>query len=1045
MTKVQKNSHNCYFPILCIVFLCGHLLNPCFAQNGKIKIEGAVFDKKSRETLIGANISLAEDSAETSGTASGLDGKFILYAPSLPATISIAYIGYNTEELIVADVSRPVAVYLSENTLLNEVVVIGYGTQKRKELTGSVASVSQSVIEHPATSFDKMLGGAVAGVSVTQSSGQPGSASSIRIRGGNSINASNDPLYVIDGFVFFSDNSSTKTGLNSIEGNLNPLASINPADIESIDILKDVSATAIYGLRGANGVIIVTTKKGDRNVNRMSYQYTVGWDAPAKKLDLLTATQWARIQKDFFLNKGQYTDDEIAQLGKGYDWQNAVLQTGVSQTHELSVSGGNDQLRYLVSGNYTNQTGIILNSGFERFGGRINIDRNITDRLSVGITATAGNTVQKSLTTFQDVNYNSSPYSAGIANSLTYALYIPPVVPIYNSDGSYNYYNPFEYEYLKNGAITANPVSDLNNSTSETINTAILSSFYAQYRILDGLTAKINAGKHISYTTQNFFAPSYTAVGLETSGVGGIGKKHKTVSLTELTLSYNKQINKNHYIDLLAGYTFENNKTDFTTALTTHFTNESLGVNNLADGAKPFAPISGALESKQRSYLGRLNYTLLNRYNLTSTIRHDKSTRLAHRLRGSFFPSVGVSWNMNEERFLKRVEALSNLKLRLTYGKVGNQEIGDYEYSNSFTASSYNGGIAYSPSNLGNENLTWETTTQYNAGIDAGFLNNRLSFVADVYFKKTSNLLLEIPIDPSLGVAKGKQLFNVGNVTNKGVEFSVNATAIDRRHLKWTVSANIARNINEITSIGDRKPIILGRNQSEILKAGEAFGSFYGLLFDGIVQADEDVSQLPLTPYGTPRPGDLKFVDVSGPDGVPDNRIDDYDRTVLGSTQPDYIFGLQSTLEYGNFNLFISFQGSQGNEVYNYLRRYLETPNDAYNGSASLLNSWTPENRSNTLPGLRNMAEDRYYGYADSRYIEDASFLRLKDITLSYTTSTPAFTSPQSPLTVKLFATAQNLFVLSRYKGYDPEVSSGIDLGTYPSARTFTLGARITY
>jgi hypothetical protein len=398
---------------------------------------------------------------------------------------------------------------------------------------------------------------------------------------------------------------------------------------------------------------------------------------------------------------------------------------------------------------------------------------------------------------------------------------------------------------------------------------------------------------------------------------------------------------------------------------------------------------------------------------------------------------------MDEEAFLKNIRALTALKLRLTYGTVGNQEINDYEYAQTFTASRYNGGVAYSQTNRGNENLRWETTEQYNAGIDAGLFKNRLTLTADVYFKQTYRLLLDLPVDPSLAVKT--QLFNVGNVSNRGLEFAVNFVAFENKNFKWNLSANIAHNINKITHLGDRNRIVLGNDGEEILQTGESLGSFYGLQFNGIVQKDEDVSQLPETVHGTAQPGDLKFADVSGPNGIPDNKIDSYDRVVLGSIQPDYTFGAQTSIDYRGFDLFISLQASVGNRLYNRLRRYLEAPNDSYNASAALLDSWTENNPSTILPGLGNIAADRYFSFLDSRYVEDASFLRFKNISLAYTANTRLFSSVNMPLKIRIFVSAQNLFVLTAYKGYDPEVSQGIDLGTYPTAKSFSLGTRIVF
>lgn len=999
-------------------------------------VSGRIYDSKTKEPVIGATII---EKATSNGVNSDTEGKFSLrLQQQLPVTIIVNYVGYKSEELtIYREQKTPFEIWLSETeSNLNEVVVVGYGTQKRKELTGAVSSIPKSLIEHNvAPTLDALLGGAVAGLNVTQTSGQPGAGSSIRIRGGNSINANNDPLYVIDGFIFYKDGSSTKTGLGAIESNIDPLASINPSDIESIEVLKDVSATAIYGSRGANGVIIVTTKKGKRGDTSVNYQYTIGWGKVAKKLDLLDASQWARLQKDYFNNKGNYTDEQISQLGKGCDWQDAVLQTGVSQNHTLSISGGDDKTRYLISGNFVDQEGIVINSGFKRYNARINLDRSLYDNLTIGVFANFGKSTQNSLTTTESVNYNSSPFSAGITNSLTYALFMPPVVPIYNSDGSYNYTNPYEYAYFAVGNKAANPVSDLNNSVAETINNSVLGNAYARYTITDGLVAKVSIGTDMSNITQNFFAPSYTAIGLAEEGIGGIGTKRLEVWQTEYTLGYTKQLNKTHFLDLLAGYTYQKTDVNYVTSIATHFTNETLKHNNLADGSVTYAPVSGASSATLKSFIGRVNYTLLQKYNLTATIRADNSSRFAKNHRWGYFPSIGFSWNINDENFLKSQNNLSNLKLRLSAGTVGNQEIGDYEYAQVYKANRYNGGAAYSKDNLGNSNLKWETTSQYNIGIDAGFLQNKVNITADLYYKKTSDLLLEVPVSSAQGT--DSQLENIGNVTNKGVEFGINANIIDSENLSWNISANISRNINEITDMGTTKRLLQGTNSEQILQVGESLGSFYGLKFDGIVQTGEDISSLPTTSSGTPEPGDLKFVDVSGANGEPDGKIDEYDRVVLGSIQPDFTYGLSTTVSYKKFDLFVLFQGSQGNKAYNSLRRTLEHPTDSYNVSSALLNSWTTFNPSNTIPYITGT---RPYSYIDSRYVENALYLKLKNLTLGYNHQLKKY-----PVKLRFFASAQNLFTITDYKGYDPEISSGLDIGAYPTARTFTLGVGLSF
>jgi TonB-linked SusC/RagA family outer membrane protein len=1034
VTKVRKKFYIKYsVRKISFVFFGVFFVFAGFAQQNGKQIKGYVVDKRDGEPLVGATIAVVNG---TNGTVSGEDGSFIIPVKAFPVTISVSYLGYQPEETAVKDSAR-ITVSLVENTdFLEQIVVVGYGTQRRKELTGAISSVSQTHLEYNIVpSVDALLSGAVAGLSVTQSSGQPGSPSNIRIRGGNSVNASNDPLYVIDGFIFFSDNSSTKVGLGAIEGESNPLNLLNPADIASIEVLKDVSATAIYGSRGSNGVILITTKKGKRGGSSLNYQYTAGVSKSAKTLDLLNASQWARMQKDYFLNKPKYSDAEIEQLGEGYDWQNAVLQTGLVQNHSLSIGGGDEKSRYFISGNYLTQEGIVLNSGFDRFTGRINYDREVFSGFSVGVNLTANKSVQNSLTTFEQVNYNSSPYSKGIANSLTYALYIPPVVPFYDSNGDYNYNNPFEYAYLRESGTTANPISDLKNSTAETVYTVLLGNFYAQYTPVAGLTAKINLGTNIGHTTQNYFSPSYTAIGLEPDGIGGVGNKRTQILLTEFTLNYAKRFNDVHSFDIMAGYTYQDTKTNFITTQSAHFTNEDLGVNNLQDGS-PYGdtPIfSGASEGELSSILGRINYSLLERYHLTVNFRSDYSTRFAKNHKWGVFPSVGLSWNINEEAFLKDITSITNLKLRLSAGTVGNQEIGDYEYLQTVEATRYNGSTAYRVNNSGNKDLRWESTTQYNTGLDAGFFDNRLSIIADVYYKKTSDLLLRIP--PKLG-EENEQLVNVGNVVNKGIEFSANIVLVENSKFHWSLSANIARNINKIIELYEGNADM--EQGVEIMRTGEALGSFYGLTFEGVVQKDEDVAKLPTTPaYTVPKPGDPKFKDVDN-----DGHIGKNDRSVLGSKQPDFICGLSTSLAYRGFDFFVLLQGSQGSKVYNQLRRYLESPNDSYNASAALLDSWTENNPSNTIPRITSVPLS---SELDSRYVEDASYLRLKTLTLGYTVDKIPSVWRKFSLKVRLFATAQNLFTLTAYKGYDPEIAKGIDLGIYPVARTFSAGINISF
>jgi len=988
-------------------------------------LNGKVTDAATLGPVKGATILVGE----AARTVSDSEGFFQLRIDQgLPVALRVSSVGH--EPLTYVAESTSVAISLqpsAEN--IDEVVVVGYGTQRRRDLTGAISSVPEDVLAYNLSpSVDVLLGGAVAGLNVTQASGQPGAPATIRIRGGNSVHASNDPLYVIDGFPFFSDNSSTKVGFGGIEGGLNPLNLIDPADIASIEVLKDVSATAIYGSRGSNGVILVTTKKGDGEKDDINYRYSFGAARPINQLNLLNATQWARMQKDHFLNKSGYSDEEIDLLGKGHDWQDAVLRIGQAHSHTLSFAGGGGKSQYHASGGYLAQDGVVLNSGMKRLAGRVNYARSALPGLRIGLHLAGSKSTQNTLTTFEGVNYNSSPYSAGIANSLTYALYIPPVVPIRDASGGYNYRNPFEYAYLREGEKTANPVSDLESSTARTVYSAVLASFHAEYDIAPGLRAKASLGASTSHVAQHYFSPSHTAIGLEPQGIGGIGNKRSETVLSEFTLNYGRAINGANRFDMLGGYTLQRSQTDFVTTLSSRFTNENLATANLQDG-KPYGsrPVSsGAAESQLRSVLGRLNYSLLDRYHLTANFRADHSTRFAKNHKWGLFPSLGLAWNIHEEPFFTgRIPHVGYLKLRASAGNVGNQEVGDYEYLQSLEAVYYGDGVAYRVGNGGNENLKWETTAQYNIGMDVGLWKNRWTFAADAYSKKTSDLLLRIP--PALG-QENEQMTNVGSLANRGVELSVSGKVAERSNLSWTLSGNVAYNQNRITALaGGRDRRVLG---VEVLQVGRPLGSFYGQVFEGVVQTGDDLSRLPTSPsYAPVRPGDPKLKDLNG-----DGHIDQNDRTVLGSKQPNLTYGLSSALKVGNFDLFALVQGTQGSSVYNQLRRYLERPNDAYNASAALLDSWTPNNPSDKVPRISSTP---FSSELDSRYIENASFLRLRTLTLGYTFGRTA--------KLRVSLTGQNLFTVTRYKGYDPEIASGIDLGAYPMPRTFLAGLSVSY
>lgn len=990
---------------------------------------GVVTDAQSGEPLIGAAISI--NGQKGTGVVTDINGSFSIHTNSKTSfELSVSYTGYKTQQVKIENSQKKVNIHLEESVdYLKEVVVVGYGTQSRTQLTGAVSTIKADVFANTtAATLDGALGGQVAGLHVTNASGQPGASSSIRIRGGNSINASNEPLYVIDGFIYFKDAANNSTGLGAIESSLNPLSTITPNDIQSVEVLKDVSATAIYGSRGANGVIIITTKKGHIGDNkaRISYGYRLGISNISKRLNLLNASEWAQYQKTYWGNKAGYSDSDIAALGKGTDWQDAVLRTAAQQTHELSVNGATEKSRYAFSANYTDQDGIILNSGFQRYNFHTNVEWQLQKDLNFGVNITYGRSKQRGLTTSEEQVYNSSPFSAGITNSFVYALLMPPVVNVYNADGSYNFNNPYEYAYFAIGDHAANPVYDLKESVAENINNYLLSNIWVTYQLGD-FRLKASLGLNSEKLTQNYFSGAYTSLGLATEGVGGVGNRQTDIWQQEYTLGYNKVVNDIHQIDALLGYTRQTSTSTFSSIRTNHFTNETLKHNNLGDGSGIYTPKNGISESNLNSLIARTNYTLLDRYNATATFRADNSSRFAKKHRWGYFPSLGLSWNIDKEAFLRNAKKLDYLKLRLSGGVVGNQEINDYAFSTSYNTGSYAGSSNYSKGNAVNDNLKWETTASYNLGIDAGFADNRLNVVLDIYYKKTSDLLLDVPVGFAQGVTS--QLQNVGNVENKGIEFAVNGVLLRRKNINWTLSANIAHNKNNISSLGTAKDIIQGADNQFIIRQGESLGSFYGLEFAGIVQSDEDISKLPIINGITPSPGDAKFVDTDN-----NNIINNNDRKVLGSIQPSLTYGLSSQFQYRHWDASITFAGSYGNKLYNALGRRLEQTGDSYNVLTTVLDSWTPQNPTNRLALA---SKSRPFSYIDSRYVQDASYLKLKNLTIGYQFALAA-------AEIRIYATASNLLTITPYKGYDPEVSGGTDSGAYPASRTVSFGINIT-
>lgn len=1012
-------------------------------------ITGHIKDARSGEALIGASIIVKSEKGH--GVVTDTNGNFSLQTKKeAPLTLRVEYVGYRPQDVDVYDFEETVEITLIDNSSrLDEVVVVGYGTQKRLELTSSISTVNKDLLNQPLGSVESALQGAVAGLNISVSSGQPGATSNIRIRGGNSITGGNEPLYVIDGLIVYNDVASTSTGASGSDAALDPLAFLNPNDIESIEVLKDVSATAIYGTRGANGVIIITTKKGSHGRNSISYTGTFGWSHAAKTLDFLNAQQFTDLYNELNPNAPLPTPTT------SYDWQDAALRTAFSHEHQISFAGGDNISRYSISVGFKKQQGIIIGTDLKRYTGRINYERNLLKNLLVGINATGA---YSNLEGLRNVDHNNSGQTAKwAANSWMSALITPQTQSIYLPDGSFNYSpTPVSQDlFVRNGeTVVGNPISDLYNIKTSTSNTRLIANAFAEWEVIKHLKLKANIGADLSNTKQNNYSPSYTTTGLEHNGVASAGDNRTNVWQAEFTANYDNTFNRHHHINLLAGYTTQ--RTDRSGFATTvrNFANDATGYDNLSAGSDLYRSTSDKVISTLQSVLGRINYSYDSRYNASLTLRADGSSRFAKNHKWGWFPSVGFSWNIDKEKFIHFGKQIDYLQLRLSAGTVGNQEIGDYQFAATVSPTEvpfiYNGQetVAYYIVNKANPDLKWEKTSSYNVGISSGFFQNRLNVTLDVYYKKTSDLLLQVPIEGVTGYATS--LRNVGSVTNKGVELEVAGVLIDNKNWKWNVNANIAHNKNEVTSLGQVSSIIpsiggatLGYISPLIVAVGEPLGTFYGYRFKGIVQSEEEAATLTPQTINKLEPGNPYYEDVNG-DGV----VNTEDQTILGNAQPKFTYGLNTTVRYKRWDLLVNMAGSYGNKLYNGLATRLTKGSTYYNSLAVVADRWTPSNPSNVI----QKASNDLTVVSDSRYVENASYLRVKNIQLGYTLPVPQISRDAR---LRLSLSLQNFITITNYSGYDPEggrngaseqstLYQGIDMATYPTSKSIVFGINIT-
>lgn len=1012
-------------------------------------VTGIVVDS-NKEPLVGVSVVVRNSNT---GTITNLEGKFAIRATAKDSLI-FSYIGYQKISLK-ATPSAEMTVKMTEDTKnLDEVVVIGYGEQKRKDITGALGEIKVDELSRiPVASIDMALAGRVAGVQVTANDAQPGSELNIIVRGASSLTQSNAPLYVVDGFPMEDFNS----------------AALNPSEIASVNILKDASATAIYGSRGANGVVIIETKKGVIGKPVVSYEGSYGFQQVTKKMALMNPYEFVsyQIERDpadmtslYLTTPGLILDDYRKM--DDIDWQNLLFRTSPISMHNISIAGGTNRNKFLISGSAVNQEGIVINSGFKKYQGRVKFDQKLTDRVNLGINI--------NYSTNQNYGQISSEQGSGTSAYTTYLMYrtwgYRPV-----GVGITDVYNSL-FDSEDDATAIMNPIVSSNNELRKESEDIITANGTLDYTILNNLKLKIRGGINKRATINEAFNNSKTYRGYpsanNTKGVNGsFSNRGKVNWVNENVLTYIKDINRLNRIDFTGAVSLEGSSNSYYGFEVINVPNEELGLSGMDQGT-PISVNSLKSENVLFSYLARANYSYRSRYLFTASFRADGSSKFSPENRWGYFPSGAFAWKMDKERFMRKLKFVSESKLRLSYGVTGNNRLGDYDRYQNLDITDYysfnNGTPQYALviDNLGNKDLRWEKTGQFDIGYDLSLFKNRINLVVDLYDKTTSDLLLNAKIPYSSGL--GTSYKNVGKIRNRGLEFSLNTVNIKSKNFSWESDFNISFNRNKVLELSEGQESILSTvswtgdwnaTYLYMTKIGGPVSAFYGFVWDGVYQYD-DFDKLADNTYtlkknvatnGNNRdiiqPGDIKYRDQNG-DGV----VNDNDLVVIGNPLPKHTGGFNNNFSYKGFNLNAFFQWSYGNDVFNANRILMEgnATSRNINQFASYVNRWTPDNQNNTYFRVGGYGPRGVYS---SRTIEDGSFLRFKTLQLSYSFPEKWVKSVRLQK-LELFAAANNIYTWTKYTGMDPEVSvrnstltPGFDYSAYPQSRTITGGIKI--
>ncbi|GAA3576645.1 TonB-dependent receptor [Snuella lapsa] len=1033
-------------------------------------VKGTVTDDQNLP-LPGASIIIK---GTTKGAVTDFDGTFTIDVDATPAVLKVSFLGFVTQEITITNQTTVNIVLESDQETLDEVVVIGYGSVNKKDLTGAVTSIKPTAeVAEQSNGIENLIRGRAAGVQVSANGSEPGASVSIKIRGTSSLTGNSEPLYVVDGIIMDTATEDTDNPISGYASQQGGISGVNPQDIESVEVLKDASATAIYGSRAANGVIIITTKKGKTGKAKFNFTSSVSTGSVVRDIDVLDTESYANYQNDVRETLGQeprytinpngtiFTTGDTPTQIEGIHWGEDTYRNPITKRNRLSISGGGDKGNYYISGGMLSNQGSFPNALAKSIDFNLNVNQDLTDRITL---------TTKIATTYTELNSSKGTDENGSTNT-SMVRQVLLAAPILNF--SDNNLDNGDVEDLLDGPRAW--ASDYDDDATEI---RLLGSLNLDYKISKSLTYRFRFGGDYRKKERSFWYGTALFKGAAPNGIAGIGTLNRFRYNIDNTLMYRKTFNKNHKVNATVGYLIDKTSIQKTRYSASDFADKSLRADGISFAGVNTPLILDSEYPTILSYIGRLNYTLFNRYLFTGTFRADGSSKFAEGNRWGYFPAFSFAWQAINEPFLRNQKTISNLKLRLGYGEVGNQNIPSYSFLTPFGRTEEaladadgNGSlIAVVPQNLANPDLVWESAVQYNAGLDFGFFNERLTGTVDTYLKTSSDLLLRVPVGPTSGFSFITA--NQGDIENRGVEVSLSGDIIRNANTKWNIFGNISLNKSKVVTIGTPPQsygalgdvvAFVGNNVSggthfkqpaNIFIEGEEIGLFYGLETRGIIRSDADLTN---TPNGEPlkyggtdlRVGDVYFVDQNG-----DGDITDADKTIIGNPNPDFTYAFGSSFEYKNLSLSFLFNGVYGNNIANanlFELGYANhlTKNVQAIAYTDVFDPVTNPNGNYPYVGVGGLGVNYTTDFND-RMVEDGSFLRLSYVTLGYNIPVKDISFIDS---MKLTVSGQNLWLLTDYSGFDPEVNSfaydplrvGIDSGSFPNQRTFTVGLNVTF